>query len=100
MKTTLTFMLLALASAAHGNTVPGVPAFDVDCPGKIMVHADQDGPVMINSKEAQTKMINDRLFEAKGPDVTISISIADDDSVAVTYTSKKGGNGICQSVDD
>ena len=99
MKTVLTFVLLAITTVAQANSVPGVPSFDVDCPGKILVHADQDGPVLINSKEADTKAIDDRHFEAKGSGVTLSIVLADDDSVTVSSTGK-APNGVCQSVDD
>ena len=100
MKKTLTLMLwLAMATAAQANSVSGVPSFAVECPGKILVQADQDGPVLINSKEAETKAINDRRFEAKGSGITLSIVLADDDSVAVSSTGK-APNGVCQSVDD
>ncbi|MCP1495567.1 hypothetical protein J2Y86_000274 [Pseudomonas migulae] len=92
-------LLLLMTSAAQANSVDGVPSFAVECPGKILVQADQDGPVMINSKEAETKAINERRFEAKGSGITLSIVLADDDSVAVTSTGK-APNGVCQSVDD
>lgn len=99
MNRILTFIVLAMANVAQANTLPGIPSFDVDCPGKVVVHADQDGPVLINSKEAETKAINDRRFEAKGSGITLSIILADDDSVTVTSTGK-APNGLCQSVDD
>lgn len=92
-------LLLLMASAAQANSVTGVPSFAVECPGKFLVQADQDGPVMINNKEAETKAINDRRFEAKGAGITLSIVLADDDSVAVSSTGK-APNGVCQSVDD
>lgn len=100
MKKHLTgLLLLVMASAAYANSVPGVPSFDVDCPGNIVVHADQDGPVLINNKEAETRAIKDRGFEAKGSGVTISIIATDDDSVTVSSTGK-APNGVCQSLDD
>lgn len=92
-------LLLVLTSAVQANSVDGVPSFTVECPGNNIVQADQDGPVMINSKEAETKAINDRRFEAKGSGITLSIVLADDDSVAVSSTGK-APNGVCQSVDD
>ncbi|CAI8741723.1 DUF2807 domain-containing protein [Pseudomonas sp. IT-P12] len=91
-------MLLLLASSAQANSVQGIPSFAVECPGKFLVQADQDGPVLINSKEADTKAITDRRFEAKGSGITLSIVLADDDSVEVSSTGK--ANGMCQSVDD
>lgn len=100
MKNSLAFLvLLVMTNAAQANSMTGVPSFAVECPGKILVQADQDGPVMINSKEAETKAITDRRFEAKGSGITLSIVIADDDSVAVSSTGK-APNGVCQSVDD
>ena len=100
MKNNLKFLLLlVVTSAAQANSVDGVPSFTVECPGKYIVQADQDGPVLINSKEAETKAINDRRFEAKGSGITLSIVLSDDDSVAVSSTGK-APNGVCQSVDD
>jgi hypothetical protein len=100
MKNKLVFLLLlVITNAAQANSVDGVPSFAVECPGKILVQADQDGPVLINNKEADTKIISERRFEAKGSGITLSIVLADDDSVAVTSTGK-APNGVCQSVDD
>lgn len=99
MNKILIFIVFAMANVAHANTLPGIPSFDADCPGKVVVHADQNGPVLINSKEAVTKAINDRRFEARGSGVTLSIVLADDDSVTVTSIGK-APNGLCQSVDD
>jgi hypothetical protein len=100
MKSTLTVLvLLVMTYVAQANSLPGIPSFDVDCPGTIIVHADQDGPVLINEKEATTKAISDRRFEARGSGVTITIVLADDDSVTVSSTGK-APNGVCQSVDD
>lgn len=100
MKSALTVLvLLVMTYVAQANSLPGIPSFDVDCPGAIVVHADQDGPVLINEKEATTKAINDRRFEARGSGVTITIVLADDDSVTVSSTGK-APNGVCQSVDD
>nr|WP_139348127.1 hypothetical protein [Pseudomonas sp. C9] len=78
---------------------PGIPPFDADCPANVTVHADQDGPVLINNKEAETKAVDDRHFEATGSGVTISISLAKDDSVLVSATSKSG-KVDCPSVED
>lgn len=100
MKTFLTMtMLLFTTITAQANSVEGVPSFIVECPGKVLVQADQDGPIMIGSQEADTKQIKDRHFEAKGDGVTLSIRLEDDDSVAVSSTGK-APNGVCQSVDD
>ncbi|MVV50813.1 hypothetical protein EJA72_21605 [Pseudomonas sp. PB120] len=100
MKKTLTILvLLSLANSAHANSTPGMPAFDVDCPGKVAVHADPDGPVLIDSKEAESKIIDERHFEANGKGIKLSITVNDDDSVTVSATGK-ASNGQCQSVED
>ncbi|PWK45550.1 hypothetical protein LOY55_12850 [Pseudomonas sp. B21-040] len=99
MKNPLTFLLFPVAIAALANTTPGIPPFDADCPANVTVHADQDGPVLINNKEAETKAVDDRHFETTGSGVTISISLAEDDSVVVSATSKSG-KVMCQSVED
>ncbi|MBK5351413.1 hypothetical protein JFU37_02575 [Pseudomonas sp. TH41] len=100
MKSTLTLMLLlALVNVAYADSTPGMPSFDVDCPGKIPVHADQDGPVLINGKEAESKAIDDHHFEAKGQGLTLSIFLDADDSVIVTPIGKTPNNP-CLSVDD
>jgi len=96
-KTLMLGALLVLSGAAHAE---GIPLFNVDCPGNIPVSADQGGPVYINGKEAKTKTVNERLFEAKSADITVSINVEDDDSVTVTYTGKQGASGLCESVDD
>lgn len=92
-------VLWVLANLAQANSVTGVPSFIVECPGKVLAQADQDGAVLINSNEAETKALDERRFEAKGSGVTLSIVLAEDDSVAVTSTGK-ASNGVCQSVDD
>jgi hypothetical protein len=95
MKSTLmSMLLLALVNVAYANSTPDMPAFDVDCPGKIPVHADQDGPVLINGKEAESKAI-----EAKGQGLTLSIVLDDEDTVTVTPIGKTP-NTPCLSVDD
>ncbi|AZD29070.1 hypothetical protein [Pseudomonas chlororaphis] len=93
----LSCALSLVASAAHAE---GIPLFNVDCPGNIPVSAEEGGPVFINGKEAQTKTVNERYFEAKGSGITVAISVEDDDSVVVTYSGKQGASGICTSVDD
>ncbi|WMJ02234.1 hypothetical protein RBU55_11970 [Pseudomonas chlororaphis subsp. aurantiaca] len=96
-KILLSCVLSLVASAAHAE---GIPSFNVDCPGDIPVSADQGGPVFISGKQAQTKTVNERYFEATGAGVTVAISVEDDDSVVVTYSGKQGASGICTSVDD
>ncbi|WP_336172240.1 hypothetical protein [Ensifer sp. MJa1] len=40
-------------------------------------------------------MFNENYYEAKGGDVTISLSINPDGSPSVSYTGKGGANGVC-----
>ncbi|MCY1419889.1 hypothetical protein D3C76_919450 [compost metagenome] len=94
MKKSAIAALLLTTGTAHAA---GIPLLNYDCPGNIAVHADQGGPVYINGKEAKLKKFNDKYFEAKGANVTISISINEDETTSVSYTGKGGANGICQS---
>ncbi|MCG8907840.1 hypothetical protein ACQCLI_08705 [Pseudomonas nitroreducens] len=73
-----------------------IPMLNYDCPMNIQVHSDEGGPVYINGQEARLKVVNDNYYEAKGSGVTISISINPDGTASVSYTGKKGANGICQ----
>jgi hypothetical protein len=92
MKKTL---ITAIALTFSGLTQAGIPLLNYTCPGNIGVHADQGGPVFINGKEAKLKIINDKSYDATGSDVTVSIGINPDESLAVMYTGKHGANGIC-----
>lgn len=78
-----------------GTTRPRIPLFNATCPGGIKVHADEGGPVFFNSKETQLKKFNDNYFEAKGSDITLSISINPDGSLNLSYTGKHRANGVC-----
>ncbi|MBC3438960.1 hypothetical protein HU735_26430 [Pseudomonas sp. BW16M2] len=91
MKRLLIGALLAASSAAQA-----VPLMNATCPGNIEVHADKGGPIYINGKEGKLKKFNDNYFEAKGSDVTISLSINPDGSPDVSYTGKNRANGVCQ----
>ncbi|MEE1888833.1 hypothetical protein [Pseudomonas carassii] len=92
MKRLLISALLAASSAAQA----GIPQVNATCPGNIEVHADKGGPIYINGKEGKLKKFNDNYFEAKGSDVTISLSINPDGSPDVSYTGKNRANGVCQ----
>ncbi|MBO3276057.1 hypothetical protein [Pseudomonas schmalbachii] len=93
MKKSAIAALLLTTGAVHAE---GIPMLNYDCPGNIAVHAEGES-VHINGKEARTRKVNDKYFEAKGEGVTISISINEDETVSVSYTGKGGANGICQS---
>ncbi|BFM38679.1 hypothetical protein [Synechocystis sp. LKSZ1] len=91
---TSALMLASLPSVA------AIPLFNATCPGKIEVHADQGGPIYINGKETKLIVKKSKYYEAKLPkgansDIVISVAINPDDSVTVSYTGKKGANGIC-----
>ncbi len=74
----------------------GIPLLDYTCPGNIQVHADQDGPVYINGKDTQLIKFNDNAYDAKTSEVTISIAVKPDQDIEVSYTGKRGANGICR----
>jgi hypothetical protein len=92
MKPLLLGLLLATSATAQAQ----IPLLNATCPGNIEVHADKGGPIYINGKEAKLKKFNDNYFEAKGSNVTISLSINPDGSPDVSYTGKNRANGICQ----
>jgi hypothetical protein len=91
----LLIVVAALVMAGTANAA-GIPLLNYSCPGEVSVHADEGGPIYINGEEAETKKFSDAYFEAEGSDVTVSISIGEDDSASVTYTGPGGANGICQ----
>lgn len=82
-------------AAPAGTARPRIPLFNATCPGGIEVHADEGGPVFFNGKETHLKKFNDNYFEAKGSDITLSITINPDGSASLSYTGKGRANGIC-----
>lgn len=72
-----------------------IPQLNATCPGKIHVHADKGGPVYINGKKASLKTFNKNYYEAKGSDVTVSITISPDGTPNVSYTGPGKKNGVC-----
>jgi hypothetical protein len=82
-------------AAPAGTARPRIPLFNATCPGGIEVHADEGGPVFFNGKETQLKKFNDNYFEAKGSDITLSITINPDGSASLSYTGKGRAHGIC-----
>lgn len=89
--------LMLLAGWAHAE---GIPLFNVSCPGNLAVSADQGGPVYINGKQVKSSAVDDRHFQVKTADTSLSISVEEDDSVTVKYTDKHGASGLCEAVDD
>jgi hypothetical protein len=82
-------------AAPAGTARPRIPLFNATCPGGIEVHADEGGPVFFNGKETQLKKFNDNYFEAKGSDITLSITINPDGSASLSYTGQGRAHGIC-----
>lgn len=89
-------LLLGAVLVASGAAQAGIPMLNATCPGNIEVHADKGGPIYINGKEGKLKKFNDNYFEAKGSEVTISLSINPDGSADVSYTGKNRVNGVCE----
>ena len=96
MRGCLKFAIAAAALVVTGEAEAKIPFFNATCPGKIEVHADQGGPVYINGKQGKLKVVNDSYYEAKGAGVTISVAVNPDGTVTVSYTGRKGANGICE----
>lgn len=76
-----------------------IPLVNATCAGGIEVHADQGGPIYINGTEGKLHKFNDNYFEAKGSNVTISLTILPDGSADVSYTGQGGANGVCTLTD-
>ncbi|WP_285309468.1 DUF3011 domain-containing protein [Stenotrophomonas maltophilia] len=92
-------LTVALLSAAFvAPAMAAVPFFNASCPGGIDVHADEGGPVYVQGREATLKRFNDRYFEARDANssITLSISRNDDGAPQISYTGRGGANGICQ----
>lgn len=90
-KLVITLCVFFMSSAVNAD----IPRLNYTCPGNIAVHADQGGPVFINGKESQLIKFNDNAYDAKTAEVTISITVKANQSVEVSYTGKKGANGLC-----
>ncbi len=89
----LALPLLVITSAAHAQNLP---AFDFTCPDDIQVLAKAGGPVTINDKPATLNKFSEQYFEAKGEGVVIAISLNGNKTPTVSYTGKKGVNGVCE----
>ncbi|MGC5700865.1 hypothetical protein J4P02_11765 [Pseudomonas sp. NFXW11] len=89
--------LTLFTGVAHAGDIP---LFNVSCPGNLAVSADQGGPVYINGKVVASSAVDDRHFQVKTAEVSLSISVEDDDSVTVKYSDKHGASGLCEAVDD
>ncbi|MBC9248722.1 hypothetical protein A9179_00390 [Pseudomonas alcaligenes] len=85
--------LLVVATAASAQNLPEL---DFTCPSDIRVQAKAGGPVTINDKQATLHKFSEQYFEAKGEGVTISVSLDGKGTPTVSYTGKKGANGICE----
>ncbi|MNN21690.1 hypothetical protein D3C81_1350210 [compost metagenome] len=89
-------VVLAGVLLISGAVQAGIPLLNATCPTGIEVHADKGGPIYINGKEGTLKTLNDNDYEAKGSNVTISLSINPDGSAEVSYTGKNKAHGICE----
>ncbi len=92
---TFKLCLAATLIATPGFAMAGIPLFNYTCPGNLDVHADQGGPVYINGEQTTLKKFSDSYYEAKGSNVTLSITTNADESVSVSYTGPHGANGVC-----
>ena len=90
--TVVTLSSLAIAATANAK---GIPLMNYTCGSDISVHADKGGPVYINGKEATLKKVNGNYYEATGSGITVSISFGSDGEPSLSYTGKRGVNGIC-----
>jgi hypothetical protein len=90
--TVVTLSSLVIAVTANAK---GIPLMNYTCGSDISVHADKGGPVYINGKEAKLKKVNSNYYEATGSGITVSISFGSDGEPSLSYTGKRGVNGVC-----
>ncbi|MGL5032730.1 MAG: hypothetical protein ACRC6M_02890 [Microcystaceae cyanobacterium] len=88
----VTLSSLAIAATANAK---GIPLMNYTCGSDISVHADKGGPVYINAKQAKLKKVNANFYEATGSGITVSISFGSDGEPSLSYTGKRGVNGVC-----
>ncbi len=88
-------LFLGLSAAPRADAA--IPMFNGTCPGGLEIHADEGGPVYVNGRETQLKRFNDDYSEASDSSsgVKLSISRSPDGGVQVSYTGKRGANGVC-----
>lgn len=94
---TLAYPIAVLAALFAVDASAGLPQLNATCPGGMDIHVDQGGPVYVNGKEAKLKRSNDNYYEATDvkSGTVFSISNNPDGSSDVSYTGKKGANGVC-----
>ncbi|SCM79596.1 conserved exported hypothetical protein [uncultured Pleomorphomonas sp.] len=76
-----------------------VPSFSAACPGRVDVRADNGGRVFINGQPARLKSFNDRSYEARAGNVTVSVAVGPGGRLTVSSAARGPGNGICQVKD-
>lgn len=79
---------------ANGNAL--IPFFNAECPGDLFVHADEGGPLYLNGEESEFTSFSEPYFEAKGGEVTVSVTTMPDGALDVSYTGPGRANGVCK----
>jgi hypothetical protein len=99
IKNVFVYAIATLSSLAFAGVTQakGIPLLNYTCGSGISVHADRGGPVFINGKQATLKKINDNYYEAIGSGVTVSISLQTGGEPTLSYTGRRGVNGVCQA---
>ncbi len=92
-KFTVSLLTLCVSSSLYA----GVPFFNASCPTNIDVHAEKGGYVFINGNTAELKKYNENAYDINYKDITVSISINPDGTLAdPMYSRANGANGVCQ----
>ncbi len=91
----LTSCVFLIAGAAQA----AIPTMNYSCPTGIELHVDQGGYAFLNGKKAQLKNFSENYFEVKANGVAVSVMTNPDGTRNVSYTGKKGANGICSEAD-
>lgn len=94
MKTLLSCVFL-MASAAQA----AIPTMNYTCPTGIELHVQAGGYGYINGKTAKLKITDEHFFEVSRNGVSVAVLTNPDGTRSVSYTGKKGANGICAEAD-
>jgi hypothetical protein len=91
-------LTLAAALLLPASALAKVPYFAAKCPGDISVETDRAGRAYLSGKRATVRSKNADYSEIVGGGTTVSVA-RDAGGLVVTYTGKRGANGVCQVVE-
>lgn len=87
----LSLCAFLMSAAAHA----AIPTMNYTCPTGIELHVQAGGYGYINGKTAKLKITDEHFFEVSRNGVSVAVLTNPDGTRSVSYTGKKGANGIC-----